>query len=92
MMQSALPTQEDRDDRYRYQPECLADDQQSQSDDRPAGRQFSAAGVDSRVGAERIAGPGKIYPIAELDKLERVIHFFGDQVDFDKDSWRAGRD
>jgi len=46
--------------------------------------------VDSRVGAERIAGPRKIYRIAELDKLERVVHFFGDQVDFDKDSWRQG--
>ncbi len=48
--------------------------------------------IDSRVGAERIAGPRKIYQIAELDKLERAVHFFGDQVDFDKDSWREGRD
>jgi hypothetical protein len=46
----------------------------------------------SRIGAERIAGPRKIYQIAELDKLDRVVHFFGDQVDFDKDSWREGRD
>jgi L-ascorbate metabolism protein UlaG (beta-lactamase superfamily) len=48
--------------------------------------------VESRVGAERIAGPRKIYQIAELDKLEGAVHFFGDQVDFDKDSWREGRD
>ncbi len=48
--------------------------------------------IDSRVGAERIAGPRKIYQIAELDKLERAVHFFGDQVDSDKDSWREGRD
>ena len=48
--------------------------------------------VDSRIAAERITGPRKIYHIAELDKLERAVHFFGDQVAFDKDSWREGQD
>ncbi len=48
--------------------------------------------VDSRSSAERVAGPRKTYHIAEIDKLERAIHFFGDQVAFDKDSWRVGSD
>ncbi len=48
--------------------------------------------VDSRVGAGRIVGPRKIYRVAELNKLDRVVHFFDDQVDSDKDSWREGRD
>ena len=27
-----------------------------------------------------------------IANLEPVVRFFGDRVDFDKDSWRAGRD
>ena len=48
--------------------------------------------VDSRTSPERIAGPRKTYQIAEIDKLDRAVHFFGDQVAFDKNSWREGGD
>ncbi len=54
--------------------------------------QTADAWVGSRAGVERITAPRKIYHIAELDKLDAAVHFFGDQVAFDKDAWLEGHD
>ena len=42
-------------------------------------------------GVERIAGPKRIYCIEEMDKLEAAVHYFGDNVAFDKAAWMEGR-
>jgi len=31
--------------------------------------------------------PTKIYNIVDIDKLDCVVHFFGDNVAFDKEKW-----
>ena len=36
---------------------------------------------------ELIKGPKRIYEIKKMDKLDRVVHFFGDHVAFDKRKW-----
>ena len=35
-------------------------------------------------------GPAHLYRRADLEKLDRVVHFFGDHVAFDKQRWRDG--
>ena len=43
--------------------------------------------VSKREQVERIVGPKKIYSLQDLDKLEGAVHYFGDQVAFDKEQW-----
>ena len=43
--------------------------------------------MNSREQVERIAGPTQMYEIKSMDKMEQVVHFFGDNVAFDKDEW-----
>ena len=49
--------------------------------------QTAEAWVGEREVVERIAGPRKIYRVAELDKLDGAVHYFGDNVNFDKAAW-----
>ena len=37
--------------------------------------------------SETFLTPTKIYNIADVDKRDRVVHFFGDNVAFDKKAW-----
>ena len=43
--------------------------------------------VNGREQVERVAGAKRIYEIKAMDKLEQAVHFFGDNVAFDKDKW-----
>lgn len=48
--------------------------------------------VNSRDAVERISGHTRRYRIKEVDRLDRVVHYFGDQVAFDKTAWyEAGK-
>ena len=49
--------------------------------------QVADSWVNSQEEVERIAGPSRIYEIKAMDKMEQVVHFFGDNVAFDKDAW-----
>ncbi len=54
--------------------------------------QTADAWVESYPGSEGILEPARRHTIAEVDKLDRVVHFFGDNVAFDKEAWlRDGR-
>jgi hypothetical protein len=46
--------------------------------------------VNEHEVVERIAGSKRIYRIEEMDKLEAAVHYFGDNVAFDKEAWMAG--
>ncbi len=39
---------------------------------------------------EKLSGPTQTYNAESLAGLDRVVHFFGDHVAFDKSQWRAG--
>ncbi len=43
--------------------------------------------VKSQGRVKRLRGPKRVYRVKDLDKLNRDVHFFGDHVAFDKDSW-----
>ena len=38
----------------------------------------------------RLDGPARTYRRVDLEHLDRMVHFFGDHVAFDKERWRAG--
>jgi L-ascorbate metabolism protein UlaG (beta-lactamase superfamily) len=38
----------------------------------------------------RLDGPSRVYRRRDLEGLDRMVHFFGDHVAFDKERWRAG--
>ncbi|MDE0942232.1 MAG: MBL fold metallo-hydrolase [Alphaproteobacteria bacterium] len=46
--------------------------------------------VNEQDVVERIAGSKRIYRIEDMDKLEAAVHYFGDNVAFDKEAWMAG--
>ncbi len=48
--------------------------------------------IESRALVERIPGPRKTYRIADLDKLDRVVHFLGNHIAFNKEAWIEGND
>ena len=43
--------------------------------------------VDTRQGVEKLDGPGRTYTIEGVRPLDRAVHFFGDHVAFDKETW-----
>mgnify|MGYP001307611642 FL=1 len=43
--------------------------------------------VNSRETIENIGSSERVYHIAELEKLDRAIHYFGEYVAFDKAAW-----
>ena len=48
--------------------------------------------VKTRDNVEHCDSSRRIYTIAELDKVENAVHFFGDNVAFDTEKWfEAGR-
>lgn len=49
--------------------------------------QTAEAWVEAYPEAERILKPTRTYRIEELEKLDRSVHFFGDNVAFDKEAW-----
>ncbi|MDP6341988.1 MAG: hypothetical protein QF491_00550, partial [Alphaproteobacteria bacterium] len=49
--------------------------------------QTAEAWVMACPDAERLLKPTRTYNIAEVDKLDQVVHFFGDNVAFDKEAW-----
>ena len=49
--------------------------------------QTDEAWIEAYPEAERILKPTRTYRIEELDKLDRSVHFFGDNVAFDKEAW-----
>ena len=54
--------------------------------------QSAEAWVDSRVRAEKLDGPSRVYSTADIRGLNRTVHFFGDHVAFDREAWhREGR-
>ena len=54
--------------------------------------QYAEAWVEACPDAERLLKPSRTYRIAEVDKLDGAVHFFGDNVAFDKEAWlKAGR-
>ena len=38
-------------------------------------------------GREQVAGAKRIYEMKAMDKLDQTVHFFGDNVTFDKYAW-----
>ena len=54
--------------------------------------QTAEAWVEACPDAERILKPMRSYRIQDLEKLDRTVHFFGDNVAFDKEAWlKQGR-
>lgn len=49
--------------------------------------QSADAWVAARERFERIDGPRRSYSIGDIKHLDRDVHFFGDNVDFDRESW-----
>ena len=49
--------------------------------------QTCEAWVEAYDESETFLTPTKIYNIVDVDKLDRVVHFFGDNVAFDKEKW-----
>jgi L-ascorbate metabolism protein UlaG (beta-lactamase superfamily) len=49
--------------------------------------QTADAWVEAYPDSEHILKPKKTYRIEEVRKLDRVVHFFGDNVIFDKEAW-----
>ena len=49
--------------------------------------QTADAWVEAYDESETLLIPTKTYNISDIDKLERVVHFFGDNVAFDKEAW-----
>ena len=43
--------------------------------------------VEAYDESETFSTSTKIYNIADFDKLDRVVQFFGDNVAFDKEKW-----
>ena len=49
--------------------------------------QSAEAWVEACDESETLLTPSRVYRIEEMDKLDRVVHFFGDNVAFDKETW-----
>ena len=49
--------------------------------------QTAESWVATRDNVERISGSRRVYRIEELDKVEHAVHFFGDNVAFNKEVW-----
>ena len=43
--------------------------------------------VDGRARAEKLDGPSRSYAAAEIRGLDRMVHFFGDHVAFNREAW-----
>jgi hypothetical protein len=55
-------------------------------------RRTAEAWVEACPEVERNLKPTRTYRIEELDKLDRSVHFLGDNVAFDKKAWlKEGR-
>ena len=54
--------------------------------------QTANAWVETCPRSETLLTPARVYRIEELDRLDRVVHFFGDNVAFEKQTWlKQGR-
>lgn len=49
--------------------------------------QTADAWVDAYPHSETLSGPTHVYRIEDMERLDRVVHFFGDHVTFDKAKW-----
>ncbi len=49
--------------------------------------QTCEAWVEAYDEKETLLTPTKVYDLKGLEGLERVVHFFGDNVAFDKEIW-----
>ena len=49
--------------------------------------QTADAWVEAYPESEHLLKPTRTYRIDEVDKFDRVVHFFGDNVIFDKEAW-----
>ena len=49
--------------------------------------QTADAWVEAFPNSEHILKPKRTYRIEEVRKLDRIVHFFGDNVIFDKEAW-----
>ena len=52
--------------------------------------QTCEAWVEAYEDKETLLTPTKVYNLRGLEKLDRVVHFFGENVAFDKEAWLEG--
>ena len=54
--------------------------------------QTCEAWIEAYDEKEMLLTPTKVYELKGLENLDRVVHFFGDNVAFNKETWlREGR-